>query len=64
MKARGIATGVHYMPLPLLDLFSAHDEPVPVALRVWSEFVTLPLFVDISDEEIDYVLEAVRAFAS
>ena len=62
MKEKGVATGVHYMPLPLLDLFGEHDEPIPEALRVWTELVTLPLFVDITDDEIDYVLDSINKY--
>jgi perosamine synthetase len=62
LKRRGVATGVHFMPLPLHPLFRGHDEPIPVARRLWETFVTLPLFADMSDEEVDYVVEALRDF--
>lgn len=62
LKKRGIATGVHYMPLPLHPLWKAHEEPIPVALREWPNLVTLPLFADIEDAEVDYVLEGLRDF--
>jgi perosamine synthetase len=62
LKQRGIATGVHYLPLPLHPLFKAHQEPIPIALREWTTLVTLPLFADIEDDEIDYVLEGLRDF--
>ena len=62
LKKRGIATGVHYLPLPLHPLFKSHKEAIPVALREWTTLVTLPLFADIEDAEIDYVLEGLRDF--
>jgi perosamine synthetase len=62
MKQRGIATGVHFLPLPMHPLFSEHAEPVPNARRVWETVVTLPLFPELSDDEIDYVVEALCEF--
>jgi perosamine synthetase len=62
LRQRGIATGVHYMPLPMHPLFSHAEAAVPVARRVWQEIVTLPLHADLSDGEVDYVLDALRAY--
>ena len=64
LKQRGIATGVHYMSLPLHPLFKDHKEPTPAANRLTDEIITLPLFADITDEEIDYVVAGVREFGS
>ena len=62
LKKRGIATGVHYMPLPMHPLFHQHDEPIPVARKVWESVLTLPLFADLTNAEVDYVVEALRDF--
>lgn len=62
LKAREIATGVHFMPMPMHPLFHGHEEPVPVATEVWESMVTLPLFADMTDEEVDYVIEGLRDF--
>ncbi|MHA1386746.1 MAG: DegT/DnrJ/EryC1/StrS family aminotransferase [Candidatus Helarchaeota archaeon] len=62
LKRKGIATGVHYMSLPLHPIFSDHKESTPTANRLSNEIITLPLFTDISDEEIDYVSKAVQEF--
>lgn len=62
LKAKEIATSVHYTPLPMHPLFKNHTEPCPVAEKAYGEMVTLPLFPEISDEEIDYVVEHVRTF--
>jgi perosamine synthetase len=62
MKQRGIATGVHFLPLPMHPLFREHAEVVPNARRVWETLVTLPLFPELSDDEIDYVVEALCEF--
>lgn len=62
LKRKGIATGVHYLPLPLHPLFRAHKEPIPEALRIWEQILSLPLFADLTDEEVDYVISALRSF--
>ena len=62
LKKRGIATGVHYMPLPMHPLFKQHQEPIPAARKVWESVLTLPLFADLTDAEVDYVLEGLRDF--
>jgi perosamine synthetase len=62
LKKRGIATGVHYMPVPMHPLFRKYDVDIPVAKRVWETMITLPLFADLTDQEVDYVVEALHAF--
>lgn len=62
LKKRGIATGVHYMPLPLHPLFRGNTDSIPVARKVWESVLTLPLFADLTDVEVDYVCEALRDF--
>jgi perosamine synthetase len=62
LKRRGVATGVHFMPLPLHPLFRSARHHTPVALELWPTFVTLPLFADLTHAEVDYVVEALRDF--
>lgn len=62
LKERGIATGVHYTPLTMQPLFKEYACPAPVAERVYHQMVTLPLHADLTDEEVDYVVDAVREF--
>jgi perosamine synthetase len=62
LKSRNIATGVHYMPVPMHPLFQKYEAHFPVAREVWQTLLTLPLHADLTDEEVDYVVDAVRAF--
>src|SRR5208337_3410717 len=62
LKNRRIATGVHYMPIPMHPLFKKYDRDIPVAKRVWQTMITLPLFPDLTDSEVDYVVEALQEF--
>jgi perosamine synthetase len=62
MKERGISTGVHYMPLPLHPFYRDYNAKIPTAERIWDEYVVLPLYVELTDEEIQYVIDAIIEF--
>lgn len=63
LKERGIATGVHYMPVHLHPYYRGRfDARVPVAERVWTQLLTLPLYPDLTAEQVEYIIEAVRSF--
>lgn len=62
LKARGIATGVHYTPIPMHPLFHQYASAIPVCEQVYPHMISLPLHADLTDEEVDYVVEAVREF--
>lgn len=62
LKHRGIATGVHFYPLPLHPLFKSWDNGCPVAKEIWKTFITLPSHVDLTEGEISYVVDAIGAF--
>jgi perosamine synthetase len=62
LKSKGISTGVHYVPLPELPFFKQFDNGCATAKRIWQTFVTLPLFVELTEREIDYIVEALREF--
>jgi perosamine synthetase len=62
LKSKGIATGVHYMPLTKHPLFRPYQSECREADKIWKEFVTLPLFVDITPVQIEYVVNALIEF--
>lgn len=62
MQHRGIATGVHTMPVPYLPYYRKFNAEVPTAMRIWEQYVVLPFFVSLSDEEIEYVVDAIIEF--
>jgi perosamine synthetase len=61
LEERGITTGVHFMPMHMHPLYK-QDAKTPVADRVWEGIVSLPLFVGMTAEDQDYVVEAIRSF--
>ena len=60
LKSRRIATGVHYMPLSCHPLFSSFDNKLPVSNKIWKTLLTLPLHVDLTNDEIDRVIDAIN----
>ena len=62
LKSKGIATGCHYTPLTLQPLFKPYASPCPVAEREYYKMITLPLHVDLTNFEVDYILENLEEF--
>ncbi len=62
MMKRGVSTGVHYMPLTMHPLYEKYDTDLHATKSIWKEFVTLPLFPDLTDEEVDYVVKCIKEF--
>jgi perosamine synthetase len=62
LRGRGISTGVHYKPLHRMNAFHAYGVNLPVVEREWRRILSLPLFPGMSDNDVDYVIEAVRDF--
>jgi len=62
LKSKGIATGCHYTPLTLQPLFKTFSRPCPVAEKEYYKMITLPLHTDLTDEEVNYVINALLEF--
>lgn len=58
---KGIATGINYIPNHLQPYFNT-GQKLPVTEKLYGEILTLPLFTDMTDEEVDYVIESVKSF--
>jgi perosamine synthetase len=62
MKARGIGTSVHFIPLHThpyyRDAFGYRPEQLPVALDLFERSVSLPIYSKMSDADVDRVIEA------
>jgi perosamine synthetase len=62
LNARGVSTGMHYIPNHLYDIYKPYATSLPITERVWSRLVTLPLFPDLRDAEADIVIDAVSSY--
>lgn len=59
MAERGIATNVHYKPLPMMTAYKAigfDSKDYPNAYHLFENEVTLPLHTCLADEDVEYVI--------
>lgn len=59
MAERGIATNVHYKPLPMMTAYKALGYDIanyPNAFHLFENEVTLPLHTCLTDEQVEYVI--------
>lgn len=59
----GVATNVHYKPLPLLTAYQSlgHDiQDYPNAYDMYANEITLPLHTRLTDAEIEYVIDTFK----
>lgn len=60
MAERGVATNVHYKPLPMMTAYKAlgyRIEDYPNAYHLFENEVTLPLYSRLTDEEVAYIIK-------
>jgi len=59
MAERGVATNVHYKPLPMMTAYKALGFDIadyPNAYHLFENEITLPLHTKLSDEDVEYVI--------
>lgn len=59
MAERGIATNVHYKPLPMMTAYKALGFDIknyPNAYHLFENEITFPLHTKLSDEDVDYII--------
>lgn len=60
MAERGIATNVHYKPLPMMTAYKTLGYDIkdfPNAYEQYHNEITLPLHTRLSDEDVEYILD-------
>lgn len=57
---QGVATNVHYKPLPMMTAYGKDCSAYPNAYDYYRNLITLPLHTKLSDEDVEYVCEALR----
>lgn len=63
MAEKGIATNVHYKPLPMLTAYKNLGFDIkdyPNAYEMFSNEITLPLHTKLTDEEVEYVIKSFK----
>jgi dTDP-4-amino-4,6-dideoxygalactose transaminase len=62
LKGRGVGTGIHYIPNHLQPFFQLFATPLPVTEQIGDEILTLPLYYDMTDDEVSTVIEGLSHF--
>ena len=60
LAERGIATNVHYKPLPMMTAYQKLGFDIadfPNAYERYRNEITLPLHTKLTDEDVEYVVE-------
>lgn len=64
MAEKGIGTSVHYKPLHRMtyyrEAYSLNDNDFPNAERIWQGTVSLPIYPNLSNDELKYICHTIR----
>ena len=67
LKESGIGTSVHFIPIHkhpyYKDRFGYKEEDYPVANRVFTRSLSLPIYPSLKEEELYYIIEKVLEYA-
>lgn len=68
LKRRGIGTSVHWMPLHMhpyyRQKYGYETEEFPVAASLYPEIVTLPVYPDMTEEQVQFVCDSLKDIIS
>jgi len=62
LQEKGISTGVHYIPNNHYEMYHPFRGETPTSDSVWKKLLTLPLFPDLKNEEVDFIIQEIREF--
>ncbi len=60
---RGVSVNVHFIPLPLLSFYKGEGHRIdafPITYGLYSREISLPVYYDLSDAQVDEVVKAVK----
>jgi dTDP-4-amino-4,6-dideoxygalactose transaminase len=64
LNARRIGASVHFIPIPLHPYFESiarrPENQCPIAMELYPRLVSLPLYPDLTDGQVDTIIGAVR----
>ena len=65
LREKGIGTSVHFIPIPMHPFFAAYasrrENDCPAAMALYPRILSLPLYPSMTEEQVEYVAEAVKA---
>ena len=68
LKSQGISTGIHY-PIPIhlqkaMSFLGYKQGDLPITERAASQVLSLPIYAELNDDEMEIVAEAIRSFGA
>ena len=64
MAEHGVATNVHYKPLPIMTAYGKDCSAFPYSFDYYHNLITLPLHTLLSDEDIEYICVILKKVVS
>ncbi len=62
LTEKGIGAGVHYIPNHLYSMYKPYYRKLPITETVWKKIVTLPMFPDLTEQQITYITDTIKDF--
>lgn len=62
LTQRGVGTGIHYIANHIQPYYAKYTRSLPISERVWKEIITLPLYYDMKDGDVELVIQSVKEF--
>jgi len=62
LQEKGISAGVHYIPNHHYKMYKGYKATCPVADKIWKRFLTLPLYPDLADSDLDDIIKTMEEF--
>lgn len=62
LKTKNVGSGVHYIPNHIQPFFKKFAVKLPVTEKLGEEIITLPLYYDMGDNDVELVIESVKEF--
>jgi dTDP-4-amino-4,6-dideoxygalactose transaminase len=59
LACKGVGSGIHYIPSHIFSFYNKDGFHLPVTEQMYDEILTLPLFPDITDAQVEHVIDAV-----
>ncbi len=67
LRDAGVGTGLHYIPLHLLSYYKSkyglRVNDFPVALRSYQQILSLPIYANMSDADVKFVINSIKKIA-
>ncbi len=62
LQEKGISTGVHYIPNHYYKMYKACRADCPAVDKIWQKLLTLPLYPDLTEKQLDFIIKNIREF--